>query len=320
MRYLLIVVAMLGCVASDAFARSPEELAKLIGEVGRGGQLTPELAAAIDREAAQKDAYKSGLFWYTDLSEAVTAAKASNKPILSLRLLGRLDEEMSCANSRFFRKTLYVDPAVIRVMKSQYILHWESVRPVPIIMIDYGNGTKVTRTLTGNSIHYLLSPDGRVIDGLPGLIDAATFERELGSFAKLVKQSPEVTGQPLATYYANTLKLLAEFPAAPVAAQPADKAMNLTRSKAFIERPALKAVRNPSVYVKGDTVDNQKNLRPQLIAWLKASPSPDLKTFNDRVYADLFVTPLNDPLMGLALPDESAIAPDMPALPPTAAR
>ena len=319
MRYLLIVVAMLGFVASEASARSPEELAKLIGQVGRRSLPTTEQAAAIDREAAQKDAFKSGLFWYTDLSEAVTAAKANNKPILSLRLLGRLDEEMSCANSRFFRKTLYVDPAVIKVMKEQYILHWESVRPVPIITIDYGNGTKVSRTLTGNSIHYLLSPKGDLIDGLPGLIDAPTFERETKAFAQFIA-TWDGNKPALGRYYDATTVRLAEMPAAPIAEQPADKAMRLTVSKSFVERPALKAVRNPSVYVRGDTIENQKNLRPQLIAWLKASPAPELKTLNDRVYADLFSTPLNDPLMGLALPDEAAIAPNALPLPPTAAR
>ena len=62
----------------------------------------PLIASAIDRVAAQRDAYASGLYWYTDFDQARAVSKASAKPILSLRLLGRLDEELSCANSRFF--------------------------------------------------------------------------------------------------------------------------------------------------------------------------------------------------------------------------
>jgi hypothetical protein len=315
MRNLLVVVAMLSLVVSNVSARSPKKLDQLMKDARTNP--SPDLLAAIDREAAQKDAYRSGLFWYTDLSEAITAAKAANKPILSLRLLGRLDEEMSCANSRFFRKTLYVDPGVTKVLKERYILHWESVRPVPIVTIDYGNGTTVKRTLTGNSIHYLLAPDGQVLDGLPGLIDAATFERETTVFADMIARS-DAEKAALPRYYEATLKRLADMPAAPPPALAADKAMAKTVGKGFVERPVLAAVRNPSLYVKEDTLRNQKELRPQLIAWLQAKPSPDLKAFNDRVYAELFSTPLNDPLMGLALPDEAAIAPGAPALAPTA--
>src|SRR5436190_1005439 len=67
------------------------------------------LRAALDVVGRQRDCYASQLYWYTDLEQAKAAAKAAGKPILSLRLLGRLDEEFSCANSRFFRTTLYAN-------------------------------------------------------------------------------------------------------------------------------------------------------------------------------------------------------------------
>src|SRR4051794_3157865 len=58
--------------------------------------------AAIDRVCRQRDCAWSGLYWYTDLAAAEAAAQREHKPILTLRLLGNLDEELSCANSRFF--------------------------------------------------------------------------------------------------------------------------------------------------------------------------------------------------------------------------
>src|SRR5437879_4333324 len=61
------------------------------------------ISAALDRVGGQYDNYASGLYWYTDLEQAKAAARAASKPILSLRLLGRLDEDLGCANSRFFR-------------------------------------------------------------------------------------------------------------------------------------------------------------------------------------------------------------------------
>src|SRR5262245_58075539 len=55
------------------------------------------LRAALDAVGQQRDCHASQLYWYTDIEQAKVAAKASGKPILSLRLLGRLDEEFSCA-------------------------------------------------------------------------------------------------------------------------------------------------------------------------------------------------------------------------------
>src|SRR5262245_41570800 len=45
------------------------------------------IAGALDKVARQRDAWSSGLYWYTDLEQAKAASKASGKPIISLRLL-----------------------------------------------------------------------------------------------------------------------------------------------------------------------------------------------------------------------------------------
>src|SRR5205814_358461 len=42
-----------------------------------------QTAAAIDAVAAQKDAFTSKLYWYTDLDQAKAAAAREHKPILS---------------------------------------------------------------------------------------------------------------------------------------------------------------------------------------------------------------------------------------------
>ncbi len=139
------------------------------------------LRAAIDQVAAQRDAYIQGLYWYTDLDEAIAQAKASGRPILSLRMLGRLDEALSCANSRFFRTVLYADPEVAARLKASFVLHWSSERPVPKVTIDMGDGRTLQTTVTGNSIHYVLDIHGRPVDALPGLYGPQRFVRELES-------------------------------------------------------------------------------------------------------------------------------------------
>jgi hypothetical protein len=137
------------------------------------------LQNALDAVSAQHDCSASRLYWYTNFDDAKAAAKASGKPILSLRLLGNLNEEYSCANSRFFRTTLYANAEVSKYLRDHFILHWKSVRPVPRITVDFGDGRKIERTITGNSIHYILDPDGTPIDALPGLYGPKAFLKGL---------------------------------------------------------------------------------------------------------------------------------------------
>ena len=156
-------------------------------ETAEGGGDWKRIAFAIDSVAMQKDAYASRLFWYTDLEQAVLAAKSRNKPILSLRLLGNLNEEFSCANSRLFRALLYSNAEISKFLRENYVLHWKSVRPAPRVTIDFGDGRKIERTLTGNSIHYLLDDSGAILDALPGLYSPQGFLKYLAQAEKVNK-------------------------------------------------------------------------------------------------------------------------------------
>jgi hypothetical protein len=171
-----------------------------------------ELTNKLDRICKQRDCEASHLYWYTDLAQAKQAAAASNKPILSLRLLGNLDEDLSCANSRFFRITLYAHPEIAQLLRDKYILHWQSVRPVPKITIDFGDGRKVQQTITGNSIHYILDKTGRPIDALPGLYAPQAFKAQLTQLAKFVAKYHQLADKDrqtaLDTYHQTQLASL----------------------------------------------------------------------------------------------------------------
>jgi hypothetical protein len=161
------------------------EIAKFSESGAGGGDEWQRIAFALDSVAAQKDAYASNLFWFTDLEEAGREARKTNKPILSLRLLGNLNEEFSCANSRFFRSLLYSNAEVSKFLRENYVLHWKSVRPAPKVTIDFGDGRRIERTLTGNSIHYILDENGAIIDALPGLYAPADFLKYLKAGAEI---------------------------------------------------------------------------------------------------------------------------------------
>jgi hypothetical protein len=145
------------------------------------------ISAALDAVAQQRNSYIAGLYWYTDLEKAKKASATLGRPILSLRLLGKLTDEFSCANSRFFRTVLYPNEQVSALLREHFVLHWKSVRPVPTVTIDFGNGRKLERTLTGNSIHYILDSQARPLDALPGLYGPQAFLRGLVNAEKLFK-------------------------------------------------------------------------------------------------------------------------------------
>ena len=170
------------------FETYAEELKRQASGLPVDEQQWQRLTLALDQVSQQRNSYASGLYWYTDFEQAKQAAKASGKPILSLRLLGNLSEEFSCANSRFFRTVLYANTDVSKYLREHFILHWKSVRPAPRVTIDFGDGRRLERTLTGNSIHYILDSNGQLVDALPGLYGPAAFMRGLEQAETLAKE------------------------------------------------------------------------------------------------------------------------------------
>ncbi|MFL6198232.1 MAG: hypothetical protein ACJ76J_03565 [Thermoanaerobaculia bacterium] len=191
MRTRIAIVSLLFATL-PCLAATPEEL-RQTGPAGMEALLAQGGSGeALDRVCGVRDCAEIRLFWYTDLEAAKKQARAENKPILSLRLLGRLDEEFSCANSRYFRTVYYKNREINSLLRERFVLHWRSVRPVPKVTIDFGDGNRLERTLTGNSIHYVLDSRGRLIEALPGLSGPETFlallkdsERAAGAAARL---------------------------------------------------------------------------------------------------------------------------------------
>src|SRR5258708_7701151 len=202
---------------------------------------------ALDRVCKQRDCAWSGLFWYTDLGAAEREAKRTNRPILSLRLLGNLDEELSCANSRFFRTTLYANRDIARFIRAAFVLHWSSERPAPKVTIDYGDGRRVVRTITGNSVHYLLAPDGTPLDAAPGLYAPKAFYNVLNEMRVLFDQYQRwpaaERAAKIAAWHKQRLTAdeitVARTSNSPVIAIPAWEIARIAQTKGIVEQPLL---------------------------------------------------------------------------------
>ena len=250
-------------------------------------------SAALDAVCAQKDAHTSLLYWFTDLDLAIAEAQRTQRPIVSLRLLGRLDEELSCANSRFFRKSLYIDPAINKVLRERFVLHWQSVRPVPKVTIDFGNGKTLVKTLTGNSAHLVLDSNGRPVDALPGLFNPEVFAQLLArAHAMALVHRKHVPGmhrkeleRPVMTRRAPTPRSI--------------DASRLAPTKHMVEMPML---RNMLMDVDADTQQNLE-LHAQVHQVFAAGMNWTIDQLVDWMYRELFLMPPDDPALGLDVPD-----------------
>jgi hypothetical protein len=274
-------------------------------------------SAELDRLCAQKDAHTSLLFWHTELGAAVSDARRVKKPILSLRLLGRLDEELSCANSRFFRKLLYPQAQINQLLRDHFVLHWQSVRPVPKVTIDFGDGRRLEKTLTGNSVHLVLDPEGRPADALPGLFAPGVFHTlalrahsyalaERGKLAELHRNALAQPLPPSAHTPASAGPLPSAFaPASPPSPSRAMRASMIAPTKHMVEMPVLRAVA-PLSDVEGDTRTNLALHARVHKAFASGAQWPNVDAMVAKIYEDLFAMPIHDAALGLDVPDPFA--------------
>jgi hypothetical protein len=392
----LAAIARRGALGEDVAAKlreaGPAGLAAALQafDAEAPGPRREALAALVDRVAAQRDATTARLYWFTDLGQAKAVARATGRPILSLRLLGRLDQELSCANSRFFRTALYPDRAVNAILRDRFVLHWSSERPAPVATIDFGDGRKIVRTVTGNSLHYVLDAEGRPVDAIPGLYTPAAFVQALENGEKLAKAtgdldddarakelarlenvaldnlrtrwSFEVGGGVQAPTAAAQQQSVPRPPSGGSGAPTAVMAMPVAMSKAAVEAPMVRALlpgeggpppeaapwsdlatrhadearldapaialiraKNPMNWQNGtprrlddvafsalvarfehmmeeDTLKNEFVHHAAIRRWLAAEPRIGWAALNARVYREIFLTPANDPWLGLVPP------------------
>ncbi len=385
---VLTVLMLSGGSVAQAQLPNPQQIAALRQQISQTGtasfdqffqthNITPdrlpnaETRAALDSLCQQRDCHASRLYWYTDLEQAKAASQKSGKPILSLRMLGQLDQDLSCANSRFFRVALYPNAEISQKLRDQFILHWSSERPVPKLTLDFGDGRKLERTVTGNSIHYVLDASGMPIEALPGLYSPQAFSQQLTAIDAMYSQYKTKSlldrFQFISDYHRDRLtqiqtKWSSELKQAGIEKMPrlveipatdAATASRVAMSKMVVEFPMVRALRGirtnqtalaqitdeaawkklaanvPSQLDTNslalmqrkldpqsttsltavaqqfqqnmalDTVRNEYLLHSQIHEWFMGGYVRDFTTLNQRVYADLFLTPKSDPWLGL---------------------
>ena len=74
---------------------------------------------------------------------------------------------------------LFSNDEVAAYINANFEPAWESVRPVPLVTVDFGGGNVIRRTLRGNIATYATDAEGRTLDILPGVYEPKTYLKQL---------------------------------------------------------------------------------------------------------------------------------------------
>jgi hypothetical protein len=124
---------------------------------------------------------------------------------------------------------------------------WESVRPVPIVRIDFGDGNVLTRTLHGNILTSVCTADGQMLDGLPGIYEEQTYLDQLNQLRLLAAATAKLPADKrdgwVKRYHQRQAALLQKNQPAE---QFVEKAKVVPITKAKIERPVEIVLQAPT--------------------------------------------------------------------------
>jgi hypothetical protein len=217
---------------------------------------------------------------------------------------------------------LFSKKEVAEFINTHFEAAWQSVRPAPMVRIDFGNGNVITRTLHGNIATYVCSPHGQVLDILPGIYEPDAYVRQLDQFRLLQAflHDKNAGEAPLKTYHEKQVErlqnkqepaLLVESRGASILAVEASVKLVLDpQSRLGIrnKQPAVKATA-PELgsqeelaswkLLQDDTRTNESQRRLKIHSMLIELGDVKPDKITKRVYKDVLNTDLDDPYLGL---------------------
>ncbi len=172
---------------------------------------------------------------------------------------------------------LFSNDGIAKLMNDGFECAWESVRDVPKVEIDFGNGVKLTRTLQGNVATLLCMPDGRVTDIIPGVWDLEAYQWRLSRGMALLKSGEDVTA-----HHKNLMKISGDAPL---------RMSDMRKSR--VEEPIKDSLRP-------DTDHNVTVRMPKIHKLLIDKPLPKPAEIRSTLFRDILGYDIDDPYLGLA--------------------
>ena len=221
---------------------------------------------------------------------------------------------------------LFSQPRVADFINEAFEPVWESVRPVPIVHIDFGNGNVLTRTLHGNILTAICTPDGLLVDALPGIYTESAYLDRLKVLAGVARNTQAYPAERrdvlVRAYHRGQAQALKKN------ADPRQAAVNRARlavTKSVIEtpielallpvavlptppaqakpetKPALTAAEDVANWkaLEEDTKLNERTRRVQIHELLAGAGLVPPRKVTRPIYKDVLHADLDDPYLGL---------------------
>jgi hypothetical protein len=208
---------------------------------------------------------------------------------------------------------LFSHEETARWLESRFEAAWRTLRPVPLVTVDFGDGRSVTRTLHGNVVTWVCTPDGEVVDGLPGLYDPAAYRARLEEIAAVAARvgrlDPAARRTALDGYHRSATGLLTGLALRPLVPRSRVIAMPkvVDSGKSRVEFPLERALPAPASAAPAPDApgaeDGRRNegvRRPALHRILLAAGAVRPGDVERRVYREVLHADLDDPWLGLA--------------------
>lgn len=190
---------------------------------------------------------------------------------------------------------------------------WESVRPVPIVRIDFGDGNVLTRTLHGNILTSICTPDGLVVDALPGIYTENAY---VAALQRLLVPARGLQGVATVKRDAIVRAYHRQEIVQQARAAAGIRLVDITKT-AVIEKPVVQVVQtnnnanvqytlppeveNPAEWkaLQEDTRINETTRRRQIHEMLASKGLVRPETITRPIYKDVLHADLDDPYLGL---------------------
>lgn len=192
---------------------------------------------------------------------------------------------------------LFSNPEIAAFLDESFECAEVTLRPVPRVEIDFGNGLKLTRTLNGNVATYFCTPAGEVVDLVPGLATPEEYlerARKAASLIGLFGEDPKSARGRVARYHRSRA-------AEPVSA--GNRRADV--GKMAVERPLKRALSGlpadpfqASLHEDGEY--NQEVRMPAVHAMLAEQPLAKPDAIKARLFREILGVDLEDPYLGLA--------------------
>lgn len=219
---------------------------------------------------------------------------------------------------------MFSNPQLASFINETFEPTWQSVRKVPIITIDMGNGKRIKRTLNGNVASYVCDSVGSVIDVLPGLYSPEAYEDRLNQLrllnAHIQSKPKELRARTLVAYHeiqkerlkkgesplrfsSNSKSLVPNIGLSP---EEVDPNKNWTRPldrMAFIAKPIPKQDLSRWQMLTDDVrlneTINRRKIHERLADESCVAISPSFSSLTHWIYRDVLHADLDDPYFGI---------------------